>query len=730
MEDDMSDERMTPEEEPKEPQEPKVIDEENLEEEYFDPVFGQGTRAEEVKAQLLEWLEEELADLRPAEGEIGGNERAAFEERWKTWRRMSMARPRTEKVSKPWNGASNMATPFMFSQINGVTAHVKAAITEKRPRLTMDAMNPRYVQHAKAMQRWVNNMAESPLHINLTRYDTELPYETTRMGTHVLETSWVQRRSQIKRMVGGAPQVINKIVYEGPDVTTYRLEDVFIRNEFENAQVAPAVFLRSYYTAQDLKIAEANGEFDEVEEVLSNAISNQDENKQNENEIIGLDSDVASNPMPSKLYEIMKTYVRFDADEDGIPEDIIVWWSPSSQKILRAEFNETGRRPITVSKYISITGQFYGLGVGWMLEPIQAEIDTLHNIRINSLHISSLQMFGTRPGADGLGPDEEFYPFKRVPMEEPGDFQVITFPDTSGGTFTAENYAQQYGTGITGMQPSQLGAPDPVAKSGTSPTLQQFLSEQGNRVLRSIIRNAEMAQSEMGLDIVLSLVANAGSVLRDGKLLELADAEDRPLIEEVLLMNVEDIPLTFQLRVTSTPADETQDAKRQMVLTKMQLYTQYFQTAMQIQQMMANPQMPPEMQQFIQKMFVGMTNITEETLKLYDVDDVENLLPNVKMQELMLQMMDEMKKPQLLQMEEQLRRMQHGGQMGGAGGQMAIEDPGLAGPVGAERQPGMGGAVGVPPGAAGGGGPQAPGGQPGPGGPAPRGTQGGRPGPM
>lgn len=681
----------------------EVVDEEEEEDLVYDLVFGPEPKAQEIKDQLVGWLEEELDDLRPSEGESGGNERYEMEQTWQTWRRMSMARPRHDQVTKPWKGAANMATPFMFSNINGVTSHVKSAITEKRPRLTMESMDSNWSEHAKAFGAWVNRLVESPLHINLPRYDTEIPYETTRMGTQVIETSWVQRRSQIKRMVGSAPEVIDKIVYEGPDVQTYRLEDVFIRNEFATPEDTPVIFLRSYYTQQDLKVAEQRGEFENIDAVLSSPIREMDGNKRAENDTLGLDSELASNPTASQLYEVLKTYVRFDADQDGIPEDLIVWWNPSSRTILKSEFNELGVRPICVSKYISIPKQFYALGVGWMLEPIQAEIDTLHNIRINSLHIASLQMFATRPGSDAIGPDEEFYPFKRVVMEEPDDFKVIEFPDTSAGTFQAEMMDQQYGRTVTGIAEAQLGMPDTTAKSGTSPTLQQFLSEQGNKVLRSIIKNAEMAQSQMGMHIVLTLVANGSLVIRSGKLLELAEPNERPLIEEVLMMSVEDVPLTFQFTVKSTPADETQDAKRQMVLTKMQLYMQYFQTAMQIQEMLASPQLPQELREFMQKMFVGMTNITEETLKLYDVDNIDELLPNVKHQELMLEMLEQMRKPQVEQMEQTLRRMKDGRQMGAAGPGMESYAPGYTRAVGTEREPGVGGPQGVPGGPARGG---------------------------
>jgi hypothetical protein len=134
----------------------EVTDEEELDEQLIDPIFGSEPKAQEMRDQLVTWLSEELADLRPQEGESGGNERAEFEQKWQTWRRMSMARPRSEKVSKPWKGAANMATPFMFSNINGVTSHVKSAITEKRPRLTMEAMDSDYSEHSRAFGDWLN----------------------------------------------------------------------------------------------------------------------------------------------------------------------------------------------------------------------------------------------------------------------------------------------------------------------------------------------------------------------------------------------------------------------------------------------------------------------------------------------------------------------------------------------------------------------------------------------
>ena len=249
---------------------------------------------------------------------------------------------------------------------------------------------------------------------------------------------------------------------------------------------------------------------------------------------------------------------------------------------------------------------------------------------------------------------------KIITSDEPGDVNVLTFPDVSQGTLQAEQVTRQSGREVTGIGEIQLGMPDTTAKSGTSPTLQQFMADKGNAVLRSILANSEEGYGNICMDSVLILVANSDRVIAQGTLLELADDKDRGLIEEVLRMDVEDIPLRFQFLVKSTRVDETNDAKRQVVLTQMQLYTQYFQTAMQIKMMMADPQLPPDVKEFMQKMFVGMTLLTEESLKLYNVDNTDELLPAVEHARIMEKLMAAAREPQMETLRQALRELQDG----------------------------------------------------------------------
>lgn len=656
-----------------------------------DPVFGEGEEADQAREELISWMDEELSDLRPDESG-GGNDRAQMEQDWKEWKRASLARPESRTKNEPWPNASNVATPFMFSAVNGVTSHVKAALTEKEPRHRVKTTNPDYVDHAAAAERWLNALAMSPHHVNLPKYDDTLPYETSLFGTEVVETSWVEDRVQIKRVRDGVTEVVDKTLYSGPRPRTYRLEDVFIRQEYATFQEAPIFFLRDYYSAQELKALEYEGFFEDVERLWSAPVNEMGQVRQTEDQVMGLDTEVSDRPSPSKLYEVLKVYVRFDADRDGIIEDIIVWYSPEAQAILRTEFNVLGLRPARNLKYFDIPGQFYGIGVGHMLAPLQGEIDSLHNIRVDSLALSSLQMIVTRPGTVGLGANESLFPGKVVESEEPGDVKVFGFPDTSGGTLQAERVAREYGQTVTGISDVQLGMPDMVAKSGTSPTLQQFLSQQGNKILRSIIKNSERGYGEIMMDVFLHLVANSDKVLSSGKLLELVGPDDRELIREILMMDVEDVPLTFQFQVRSTQVDETEDAKRQMILTQMQLYMQYFQTATQIQMQMANPQLPPQLQEYLQTMFVGLTELTSNALKLFDVENADDLLPATEHIQLMVEMLKLSREPQVSQLEEMIRRMKDVGRQGPATGQeMGPFAPGLTGSVESERRASLAG---------------------------------------
>ena len=632
---------------------------------------------EEVRQQLSLYLQREYTDV------AEGNERRELEEDWEEWRRTSIGKPKDRVKTTPWEGASNMVTPFTFSNVNGVYSHLQAAIAERKPRWQVTSHDKKYADHAKAWQHWLNAMMVSPLHVNITEKDSTMLFDIARMGTQFAEVPWTTRRVQFKRMGrDGVPEVIDKTVYDGPDVVPHRLEDVYVRSHW-TVQDAPYIGFGYSFTKQDLKTEEYNGFFEDVERVFAFG-ADQERSRSNEAEYLGVNPDNFEDLTEiGAPYRIVKWYVRWDADEDGIPEDLIVWQEPESGIILRAEWCELGKRPIANGGYVKVPYWIYSLGVAAMLYRVQEEIDTMHNIGVNSLHISTLQMYVSSRGS-GIGPNEKFFPLKNIQVDDvQRDFMPIKFPNASAETITRENMAQQYGRTVTGISEVQLGMPDTTAKSGTSPTLQQFLAQQGNKILRRVIASVADFYGELGQYASLQLVANSDRVLGGNQpLLKLAATdEDRDKIREVLMMDVEDLPQTFQFSVKTTEADKTEDARRQFLSMKHQLMSQYMQQGMQVVQMLDSPQVQqmPTLREFLLKMYVAQTNLMEESLALFDVQKAEEYLPNVESQELMLQIIETMRAPQIAAAKRQLEEAHSGEGQGASGpaGESGIFRPGL-----------------------------------------------------
>jgi hypothetical protein len=320
---------------------------------------------------------------------------------------------------------------------------------------------------------------------------------------------------------------------------------------------------------------------------------------------------------------------------------------------------------------------------------IQQEMDTLHNMRLNSLSLSSLQMLAVREGSN-IHPHETMYPLKIFRLMDPqGDMKPLVFPDVSGGTLAAEQFLKQYAERSVGASEARLGQPDTVAKSGTSGTLQRFLSDQGNKIFNAIIDSVERGYSEIGMMILMQLVANSDRVLAPGGLLEqLVSREDYTLVSEVLSMNVEDLPSKFRFYVTTTDVTQTRDAKQQILMLQKQLYSMYVKEAFAMLQVLESPQATPGMKEFAQKIFVGMSKMLEEELKMLEVDDTGDYVPYTEHLEFLTELLDAQKAQQLEMMKSQMGGMLNGAAGGGTGAGAPMG--GVAGgPVGGSYGGGM-----------------------------------------
>ncbi len=659
--------------------------------------------SEEIKQRFISYLVNETAAIKDY------MESQKFYQNWNTWRRQRTARPENETKNTPWPGASNVSVPLAATNTNGIVAHLKKAFKLRKPLFSAESNDEPHKKHAVVAGKFISRLAESPFHVNIRKKNNRIFYDTVSLGTQFVDVPWVVEHQYFKRVdANNVAQVVSKTLYDGPDIIPYRLEDVLVSPNYFDIQQAPLVAFARTYTGSELKNLVYSGYFEQPQgdTPLEGAEQTEmDPNREAEKRRLGSEPDFTIEE--EKSYLIYKCYTEFDADDSGLSVPLIAFIEPTNEILFRVEYNEIGRKPIGRVPYLDLPEELYALGVGWMDELLQEEIDTLHNMRVNGIHISSLQMYVTRRGS-GIGPNETWKPMKNIQVDDTAsDFKVVTFPDVSGPTERGEMIVRQLADRFTGASEAQMGLPDSTAKSGTSPTLQMFLSQQGNVILNSLIDNVEQGYGEFGTLLLMQCVANGDRAKQN--LLGLVDQADQALLSEIFDMNVEDIPSLFHFRVKLTDVDKTEDAKRQQIMIKQQLFSMYEQALLQDLSVMASSQASPQMKEFAAQMYGSRTKMMEETLTMLGEANAEELLPYVQDTLFMLDMIKQQKAIALAQMEASQGGGSNGNNAGIAAGGPAIGGTAPGGgpngnspeqggsPSGPNGAPGMGGGTGAAP---------------------------------
>lgn len=646
------------------------------------PIEGVFT-SEELEIAVATYLEDEIESVEANE------DRSEFAEKWKTWRRHRMARPLNKTKNFPWDNASNLCTPMTMSNTNAMYSKILGMLNKRKPRIKCTTENAQFKPHAPVIAKMLNKLNDSPFFINMPKKDQNIIYETVSMGTFPVEVPWktitwaTPTQSSAVEGSDGVGKSIRK-VYDGPMPEGFQLEKFLMWNHFENVDDAPWVAFHYRYTYAQLKQLAAAGYFDQdrVDELLFKPTTEELDGEKALNDVIGL-STVFGEDL-SAYFDVYKVYVYADVDGKGGLTDVIGWYAKESKKFLRLEYNLLPIRPISVLKYLPIPGSLYGMGVGWMSEQTQEEVDSIHNMRINSIVLSSLQMFLTKKGV-GIGNNEKMFPGKILNVDDPQkDVNVVGFPDVSNSTMGAEAAARQYLDRSIGASEPMFGMADSIMKSGDTASGAMFRAQTSSSLLEVIFESFLDGYRKIYLLELMQLVVNDAPA-RD-MLLTLVDSEEeKALLGQILDLEVSDIPMLFAFDIEITPVSQTEEAKRNGILMLTQLYSQMEQGLLQSYMLLSNPQTPPAVKEMETKVILGKVALMEETLKMFGVSETDEYLPYVEnlkvLSEMMARVADQKTNEMKIQL-EQLPPVGSGSVGGNVGGQGAI------GGMGGEAGPG------------------------------------------
>jgi len=162
---------------------------------------------------------------------VTDGERQRFLEKLAKWRRQREARPEQEEKSFPWHGSSNVIPPIALQNTTGIYSMLKRSLAARKPFFVVTPTDKNDAVRKPLATAWgvfLNALAESPDHINLRPANRTILYDLASLGTQFVKIPWDTKQWNFKRVVGGIPETVTKVIRDCPAVIPLRLENLRI----------------------------------------------------------------------------------------------------------------------------------------------------------------------------------------------------------------------------------------------------------------------------------------------------------------------------------------------------------------------------------------------------------------------------------------------------------------------------------------------------------------------
>lgn len=638
-----------------------------------------GVLTEEEHKEIVLFLEEEmrLAEL----------ERSGEEEEWKVIRRQRWARPEFEKKNTPWPGASNVCPPGAMIATNTVFGMTKNAFGLKKPFWSVEAMqasNRDDAQVAKTVEKYLQLLADSRFDLDKRERDREIQEESDSLGTAFVKVAWETEKHQVT-LEGGAK--VDAVFHDGPRWIVFPREEALYR--LRNKDIQKARWFAQRLELEEYEVEErfASGRWQEFEGWKGFART---EALPHEADV---DAQTSGMPQSRNVWDFYEVHLRWDlAPKDGFWEDLIVVFHRGAKVLVLAKVNPLGIRTIRQFNYIRKTFRLDGAGVGHAAMHMQAELEGLHNNRLNAVNLTTLKMFVAQRSS-GIKPRETMSPGKIFFVDNVANFKVLETGEVYPSSMQAEGNAWQYLQRAAIMPESLAGFADQTLKSRDGLGMQTNRMKAASGILGSILEGMEDAYSDLGQMTWFHLVWNKQAVLENERNIKRLSDEELDDLQKALDIPVNEIPIRLRFSIRTSDVEQTFEARRQNVLSLWSIYSVYInQMIPKVMQVYTGiPQkdgstvpLPPPVKEFILRTMTGQSKIMEKIFEFFGEDETGDYVPPTKLEEFAFELMDAAQ-------EQMLRRLKNGqagpqipgalaGQagLGGAGGSAGMEGAGQA----------------------------------------------------
>jgi hypothetical protein len=589
------------------------------------PLLEQVTWAPGQKEKFLDYIQHELHFT------IG--DRSELERKWENniiqWR----AQLPEGDLDFPYPGASNLELPLTAMHADPVLADMVQTFHAPSDYWTPRPERGDRVPHASPFREAITALERRYLKMRNVNIKAFL-YNNV-LGTACYKNNWLSVRKTERRYLpdGSSTKAIRNI--SQPQIEHVPLASLYFPAEAWSIDPdmqggAKWVAQKIHLTPNDLNVMAAGSSelpaFDReaVEKVKEYKV---DDSRPIEDELRVEDK---FEPFRDEKITVYEVWARYDADGDGIEEDIVAIIHYDVPVLLRAIYNPNAhqKRPFHVTNYLPGFG-IYGIGLSEVDEWAQEAGSKLLNAQIDNVLLANTRMYAV-PQGSGIQPGEDIYPSKIWTVGPNESIGEVKLSEVYPSIFQSLSQLTQFAELRSGVSELRQGNLSGLPSRTPATSLLSILQE-GNKRFDMIHTGIRDVHSEMGLRMVQNV---AQRVKEDPQKWmqffgQAIGPQDTQLVMEVFMSSNEDIEESFGVTVTATSAQVNKEVEKQAFIGMLQMTQQIYGSLVQTAMLMA--QVPDEIVQGTARAaYVSGVELLKRLLERFDIENPEQYLANLE----------------------------------------------------------------------------------------------------
>lgn len=376
----------------------------------------------------------------------------------------------------PWPGCANINVPITQEMLDALHARLSKAALGVYPIVLVKGEDAAGVEVERKLENYYATLSNS---INLDEVASQATFLALRDGVGIIKVFWDRRTRRVKTRKmkplldeTGAPIIdprngsllreesveIDEVVeYDNVRCTVVELKDFYVlpAHAYDiSRHYAKGVAERVWMRRDEIMQRAKGGDFDKeaVKRLFSGSSTKRATIEPEHADHMGVSATVDTPGFEE--YEMFDVYMNYDLDNDGYEEECVFTVCPDFNVLVRAEVFPYWHQ---LRPYVPIIPwprprRFYGFSVPQRLEPIQRELNAIHNQRLDAVTLRlSPPMLITRSAVMRGDAAQAWGPLARIEVNSREDVDVLTLPDINPSSFSEETILRQYAERVVGL---------------------------------------------------------------------------------------------------------------------------------------------------------------------------------------------------------------------------------------------------------------------------------------